>query len=207
METGEVESPLRRQGAIAALTIIGGLILLLLALDMVMGSHSGGEGAEHKDPLSIAISPLAIPLMLNPLGIVAQVVLSASITDMVVAGVIIVMVLVIALIDLSAMSVSDRFAAYLSTAAVELLEKSLGIFLDALAVQLLLDDLANLGVITLSGGHQDVNDKPVLNLGQYEFLQGAPPPPTVTRPMSSGATDNKTTQDNSSAVSGSVPAV
>jgi multiple antibiotic resistance protein len=170
MEMGEVESPLLHQGAIAALTIIGGLILLLLALNIILGSHSGGEGAEHRDPLSIAISPLAIPLMPNPLGIVAQVVLSASATDMVVAEVIIVMLLVIALFDLSALSVSDRFAAYLSTAAVESLEKILGIFLGALAVQILLDGLTNPGVTTLSGGHKDVNDKPVLNLGQYEFL-------------------------------------
>ena len=64
-----------------ALSIAGGLILLLLALSMVLGSS---EKKEHEDPLSeeevisMAIYPMAIPLLLNPVGIVTLTVFSAN---------------------------------------------------------------------------------------------------------------------------------
>ena len=69
--------------SIGALNIIGGLILLLLALKMVMGGgkpkHGGGEDV---DPMSMAVSPLAIPLTLNPVGVVSLVVASSEVKDL-----------------------------------------------------------------------------------------------------------------------------
>ena len=55
--------------SIGALTITGGLILLVLSLHMVIGSQAPQAGPAAKDPMSMAISPLAIPLMLNPVGL------------------------------------------------------------------------------------------------------------------------------------------
>ena len=53
--------------SIGALNIIGGIILLLLAINMVLGGKSKASAAEatEEDPMSMAISPLAIPLTLN----------------------------------------------------------------------------------------------------------------------------------------------
>ena len=48
---------------------------------------------------------------------------------------------------------SDQVAKYLSEAAVHLLEVLLGIFLGAMAVQLMLNGLADVGAITLTGRH------------------------------------------------------
>ena len=138
--------------SIGALNIIGGLILLLLALNMVLGSKpkaSDSDAAE--DPMSMAISPLAIPLTLNPVGIVTLVVASSEVTDMPSSIAVVVMIVVIALIDLVVLLGSDYVAKYLSEAAVLLLEVLLGIFLGALAIQLILNGLAEVGVITLSG--------------------------------------------------------
>ena len=52
--------------SIGALNIIGGLILLLLAINMVIGGQPKPQGGEDEavDPMSLAISPLAIPLTL-----------------------------------------------------------------------------------------------------------------------------------------------
>ena len=61
------------------------------------------------------------------------------------------MIIIIATIDLGILLGSDRVARYLSEATIELLEVILGIFLGALAVQLVLNGLAEVGVITLSG--------------------------------------------------------
>jgi multiple antibiotic resistance protein len=138
--------------SIGALNIIGGLILLLLALKMVMGG--GGHGGEAgADPMSMAISPLAIPLTLNPVGIVTLVVASSQVRDIPSSIAVVVMIGVIAAIDYGVLLLSDRVSPYLSAATVQLFEVILGILLGALAVQLMLNGLAELGIITMGGGH------------------------------------------------------
>jgi multiple antibiotic resistance protein len=141
--------------SIGALNIIGGLILLLLAINMVIRAESKPKGSEPTvvDPMSLAISPLAIPLTLNPVGIVTLVVASSEVTDLPSSIAIVVMIAIIALIDLVVLLGSDYMAKYLSEAAVHLLEVILGIFLGAMAIQLILNGLSDVGVITLTGGH------------------------------------------------------
>jgi multiple antibiotic resistance protein len=136
--------------SIGALTIVGGLILLILALTMVLGGGRSSS-AEHRDtdPMSLAISPLAIPLTLNPVGIVALVVASVEVQSLPAGVIIIVMILIIMAIDLGILYASGRIARYLSHATVELLERVMGILLGALAVQLILTGLADVGVINL----------------------------------------------------------
>jgi len=141
--------------SIGALNIIGGLILLLLALKMVMGSGGGDHAPadmSEESALSIATSPLAIPLTLNPVGIVALVVASSEVTDIPSSIAIVVMIGIVMLINFGVLIGSDKVAPYLSTAVVQLLEIVLGIFLGALAIQLALNGLAELGIITMSTG-------------------------------------------------------
>jgi len=140
--------------SIGALNIIGGIILLLLALKMVMGDGGGGHGGETKvDPMSLAVSPLAIPLTLNPVGIVTLVVASSQVRDMPSSIAVVVMIGIIVAIDYAILLASERVAPYLSAAIIQLFEVVLGIFLGALAIQLMLNGLAELGIITLSGAH------------------------------------------------------
>jgi multiple antibiotic resistance protein len=140
--------------SIGSLTIFGGLILLLLALGMVAGGGGTTHG-EHgdTDPMSLAVSPLAIPLTLNPVGIVILMVASVEVQDLTTALLIIAMIVVIALIDLGVLFSADRVAKYLSHATVELLERVLGILLGALAIELVVTGLATLGIINLTAGH------------------------------------------------------
>jgi len=139
--------------SIGALNIIGGLILLLLALKMVMGSGSGEHASadvSEESALSIATSPLAIPLTLNPVGIVSLVVASSEVKDLPSSIAIVVMIAIVMVIDYVVLLGSDKVAPYISTALVQLLEIILGIFLGALAIQLAINGLAELGIITLS---------------------------------------------------------
>jgi multiple antibiotic resistance protein len=134
--------------SIGSLTIFGGLILLILALGMVVGGGgSSPEGKRDKDPMSLAVSPLAIPLTLNPVGIVILVVASVEVQDLSTAALIIGMILIIALIDLGVLYSADRISKYLSHATVELLERVLGILLGALAIELIVVGLSTLGII------------------------------------------------------------
>jgi small neutral amino acid transporter SnatA (MarC family) len=140
--------------SIGALNIIGGLILLLLALNMVMGGGKPKAGAgvgEAADPMSLAVSPLAIPLTLNPVGIVTLVVASSEVTDLPSSIAVVVLIAIVMVIDFGVLLFSDKVAPYLSEATIELLEVVLGIFLGALAIQLMLNGLAEVGAITLTG--------------------------------------------------------
>ncbi len=135
-----------------ALSIAGGLILLLLALSMVLGTD---EKKDHEGPMSeeeimsMAIYPLAIPLLLNPVGIVTLTVFSAESQGLIQLGVLIIMVLIVAAIDLGVFLISPRLYKNVSTERIMVTEKLLGIFLAALAVQLMINGLAELHIITV----------------------------------------------------------
>jgi multiple antibiotic resistance protein len=134
-----------------ALTIAGGLILLILALNIVL---SPVEKKEETGPvseealMSMAIYPLAIPLLLNPVGIVSLTVFSAEVQGLLQLGVLIILVLVVAAIDLGVFLISHRLYKYLTNERIVVLEKLLGIFLAALAVQLIINGLVDLHIIT-----------------------------------------------------------
>ena len=103
--------------------------------------------------MSMAVSPLGIPLTLNPVGIVSLVVASSEVTDLPSSIAVVVMIAIVMAINLAVLYGSDRVAPYLSEAVIELLEVVLGILLGALAIQLMVNGLADLGIVTLSGGH------------------------------------------------------
>ena len=139
-----------------ALTIAGGLILLLLALSIVLSpaKKEDHEAAPDEDTLmSMAVYPLGIPMLLNPIGIVALTVFSAEAQNLTQLAVLLGMLLVVAAIDLGVFLVSHRLDNWLTHDRILVMEKALGILLAALAVQLILNGLADVGVVTLTGGH------------------------------------------------------
>ena len=139
-----------------ALTIAGGLILLILALNIVLSPAQKEDHDAAPDEatlMSMAVYPLGIPMLLNPIGIVALTVFSAESQTLVDLAVILGMLLVVAVIDFGVFLVSHRLDNWLTHERILVMEKVLGIMLAALAVQLILAGLADVGVITLSGGH------------------------------------------------------
>jgi multiple antibiotic resistance protein len=139
-----------------ALTIAGGIILLLLALNIVLSpaqKEDHDSASDEATLMSIAVYPLGIPMLLNPIGIVALTVFSAEAQTAVDLAVLLGMLLVVAAIDYGVFLVSHRLDNWLTHERILVMEKVLGILLAALAVQLILAGLADVGVITLSGGH------------------------------------------------------
>lgn len=139
-----------------ALTIAGGIILLLLALNIVLSPAKKEDHDAAPDEatlMSMAVYPLGIPMLLNPIGIVALTVFSAEATKLGELAVLLGMLLVVAAIDFGVFLVSHRLDNWLTHERILVMEKVLGILLAALAVQLILTGLADVGAITLSGGH------------------------------------------------------
>ena len=73
-----------------ALGVSSGIILLVIAVSMVLG-HESGNGGDHpvegRDPMQVAVFPLAVPYLLNPAGIVVLVTLSAEASSIAVLAV------------------------------------------------------------------------------------------------------------------------
>jgi multiple antibiotic resistance protein len=132
--------------SLPALKIAGGLILLLFALDMVMGGEKKGDEGGTLPSADIAIYPLAMPLMATPQGLVAITTIGAakdSISELIAMAM---MVLVIMGLNLAILLSADRLLKKIGGAIV-VIGKVVGLLLAALAVQLMISSFRDLGLI------------------------------------------------------------
>ena len=133
---------------VASLSIAGGLILLVLAVWMVLAPPgSSSHQATGKDPMQLAQFPLAVPYLLNPVGIVSLVTISADAESFSVLAVAIGILAVVLLIDIVVFRFANQVSAKLDENRMLVTEKVFGFLSAAIAVQLILDGLASAGVI------------------------------------------------------------
>lgn len=134
-----------------AANVAGGIVLLLLALHMLVSP--GKEKDDHhkeasgRDALQIALYPLAVPYLLNPAGIATLVIASADIQTVLDVVVLVALVLLVGVIDWLIFGNIDKLASHLDKSRLAVTEAIFGVLLAALAVQLMIDGLAFLGVI------------------------------------------------------------
>ncbi|MFL5860479.1 MAG: MarC family protein [Solirubrobacteraceae bacterium] len=135
-----------------SLSIAGGIILVIIAVTMVLGPGDPQHSAavEGRDPLQIAVFPLAIPYLLNPAGIVTLVTLSAEADSAAVFAMVLVLLAVVLALDVAVFRWANRVSDHLDESRMLVTEKIFGVLLAALAVQLMLDGLDSVGVIHLA---------------------------------------------------------
>ncbi len=138
---------------IPALKIAGGIILLVFALGLVFG----GEHDDHAETgQDIAAFPLAMPLIASPQGIVILITFAAAAEDRGLALAPLYLLLGVTMaINLVVLLVGSRILKYIPPAALIVLMKIAGVLLAALAVQLMLWGLGDLGLVPpmSSGSH------------------------------------------------------
>ena len=135
---------------VESLSIAGGVILLVLAVWMVVGRSAEGEDqTAGKDPMQFAQYPLAVPYLLNPVGIVGLVTISAEAESFPVLVLAVALLAVVLLIDVVVFRWAGQVSAKLDKNRMLVTEKVFGFLIAAIAVQLILDGLASAGVITL----------------------------------------------------------
>jgi small neutral amino acid transporter SnatA (MarC family) len=132
---------------VGSLSIAGGVILLVLAVTMVLGQAESAAVQAAKDPLQLALVPLAVPYLLNPVGIVGLVTVSAEAGSLGVLAVEVGVLGVVLLLDLGVFLGASRISHGLDTGRMLVIEKVFGFLIAAIAVQLVLDGLASTGVI------------------------------------------------------------
>ena len=134
--------------SVASLSIAGGVILLVLAVWMVLGQpDSSGNRTAGKDPMPLAQFPLAVPYLLNPVGIVGLVTISAEAQSLSVLAVAIGILVFVLLIAVVVFRWANKVSGKLDESRMLVTEKVFGFLIAAIAVQLILDGLASAGVI------------------------------------------------------------
>jgi len=129
------------QISVEALEISGGLLLLLVALELLMGKYD--EVKPTDNPVNVAIVPLGTPLLAGPGAIVAMMmaVQDARGIDYVVVGAALVVAMVLVYLFL-------RYAAGIRRVLREggtiLLTRIAGVLLSAIAVQMMADGVIGL---------------------------------------------------------------
>jgi len=134
--------------SLPAFRIAGGLLLFLLAIDMVFARHSGVRGPTHREQVEaeqkrdISVFPLAIPLIAGP-GAITTILLATSRGGDSVAtlGAVLAMLVVVLLLALAALLAATRLTRILGETGTNVVGRVLGIVLAALAVQFVLDGL------------------------------------------------------------------
>jgi small neutral amino acid transporter SnatA (MarC family) len=139
-----------------ALGVASGIILLIIAGHMVLAQQDGNgddPSIKGRDPMQVAASPLAVPYLLNPAGIVVLVTLSAEADSAAVLAVAVGVLIVVLAFDVVVFRGAVQVSSKLDTGRMLVTEKVFGFLLAALGVQLALNGLSDVGVIHLSIGH------------------------------------------------------
>src|SRR3546814_6582057 len=84
-----------------AVAVSGGIILAILAIGMVSGPGQKivEEVEALEDPTRIAIYPLAVPYLLNPVGMTVLIIASSAIVSVASAGLVLALVLLVGALD------------------------------------------------------------------------------------------------------------
>ena len=142
--------------------IAGGIMLFIVALEMLFGKPSHSKVSEreqtdstHDDSVSIAIFPLAIPMLAGPGALTTIILYVGSYTSggrdfsfpETAAMLIIAIVLVLAIAAL-ALRASDYVLRFLGETGVSVMERIMGLLLAGLSVQFVYDGIVRLGFIS-----------------------------------------------------------
>lgn len=134
---------------IPAFRIAGGLLLLLLSIDMILARHTGlssttrSEDREAALREDISVFPLAFPLIAGPGALTTILLMSAAGTGpLFLSGLAIVLTAALS-ITLAALFFAPRILGLLGETGINVVNRLMGVILTALAVQYILDGLKN----------------------------------------------------------------
>jgi len=130
-----------------AFRIAGGLMLLLIALEMVFErrlsrkSRTAGEIAAAPTPRDLAVFPIGIPLVAGPGSITSILLLAGRATDGAQTAVVLSMLAIVLVVSLMLFLLGEAIERAVGDTTIAIVSRLLGILLAALAVQYVLDGL------------------------------------------------------------------
>lgn len=138
-----------------ALKTAGGVLLLLMSIDMVFARPSGmtsttvAETSEAATKNDISVFPLATPLIAGPGALGAAVLFTAETEgDLVLQATVVAALLVVMAITLALLLIAVQLHRFLGVTGQNVITRVVGILLAALAVQFLFDGVRNSGLLS-----------------------------------------------------------
>lgn len=131
----------------ASFSIAGGLLLLLLAIDMVLVRQSGirsattSEQAEARHKTDISVFPLAIPMIAGPGSLTTILLLREGPVLSLNTAVILSVIFVVLLFTLIMLLLASKITSLLGETGTNVITRVFGIILTALAVQYILNGI------------------------------------------------------------------
>lgn len=138
---------------IPALRTAGGILLLLISIDMVFARHSGGTGTtdeeekEARQSQDISVFPLAMPLMAGPGAISAVILLITSTETQLDFWLVMLALVVIMLLAWLTLLIAIPIQRLLGLTGLSVVSRVVGILLSALAVQFVFDGIKSSGLL------------------------------------------------------------
>lgn len=140
--------------SLPALRTAGGILLLLMAIEMVFARRSGGTSAtdEEKNEAAgredISVFPLATPLIAGPGTMGATILLMANAEgDLKLQAAVIGSLLAVLLLTAAALLLAGRIHQLLGVTGMHVVTRVMGILLSALAVQFIFDGIQHSGLL------------------------------------------------------------
>ena len=141
--------------SLAALRVAGGILLLLMGIDMVFARNSGGisttdeEENEAVAKPDISVFPLATPLIAGPGAMGATILLMDSAEGDIQAQIVVVSaLLVVMLLTLVLLLLANEVQRLLGVTGMHVVSRIFGVLLTALAVQFMFDGIKQSGLFT-----------------------------------------------------------
>jgi len=129
-----------------------GVTYFVQALPMLLAGPSDlSTLTEIKEPWRLAISPLAVPALISPLAVALLLGVSAFVPSLTAALLFVGMVGAVLIIDLGLMLSFTYVVQYLTKPILEMLQKIFGFIMLTFGIQLVLQGLAKLGILTAAG--------------------------------------------------------
>lgn len=140
--------------SLAALSAAGGILLLLIAIDMVFAREPSGTKATSEEELEatskqdISVFPIATPLIAGPGTMGAVILLMANAEgDLALQGVVIASLLVILFVTFLSLLLASQIQTFLGVTGMRVISRVMGVLLSALAVQFIFDGIARSGLL------------------------------------------------------------
>jgi len=141
---------------LAALRTAGGILLLLISIDMVFARHSGGTGAtdeeqdEARSRQDISVFPLALPLLAGPGAISAVILLTSGSQSPSSFWAVLAALLVIMALSWIMLLAAIPIQRLLGVTGLSVVSRVVGILLAALSVQFIFDGIESSGILLVS---------------------------------------------------------
>jgi len=141
--------------SLAALRTGGGILLLLIGIDLVFGRTSGAISAtpaETKEAAlkaDISVFPLATPLIAGPGAMGAAILLMADTEgELLLQAVVVACLLVILMVTLAALLAASYLQRLLGVTGMQVVRRVFGVLLTSLAIQFIFDGINQSGLFT-----------------------------------------------------------